>query len=70
MDPTAVKSFFESKAVWGGIIGVAASMAGLAHYSLSAADTASAADAAINIVTAVGSLMAIYGRVVASKKIG
>jgi len=64
-----IKSFFESKAVWGGIIGLVGSTVGLGHYTLTPADAASAVQAATSIATGIGSLLAIYGRVVASKKI-
>jgi hypothetical protein len=64
-----IKGFFESKAVWGGIIGLIGSTVGLGHYTLSPADAASAVQAVTSIATGIGSLLAIYGRVVASKKI-
>jgi hypothetical protein len=65
-----IKGFLESKAVWGGIVALAGSALGIGHYTLSTADAAQAVELVVSITTAVGSLVAIYGRVVASKKIG
>ncbi len=42
----------------------------LGHYTLSPADAAQAVDLLSGIAGAVGGLIAIYGRVVATKKIG
>ena len=42
---------------------------GLGHYTLTPADAASAVDLISGIVSAAGGLVAIYGRIVASKKI-
>jgi hypothetical protein len=64
------KSWIESKAVWGGIAAVAGAALSLGHYTLTPADAAHAVDLVTGIVTAIGGLVAIYGRVVASKKIG
>lgn len=65
-----IKGFFESKAVWGGIVGLIGSAVGLGHYTFSPGDAGHAVDALVSIATGVGSLLAIYGRVAASKKIG
>jgi hypothetical protein len=64
------KGFFESKAVWGGIVALAGAGTGALHYSVSPADAANAVELFTAIATAAGSLIAIYGRVVATKKIG
>jgi hypothetical protein len=64
-----MKGFFESKAVWGGIIGMAASGLSLGHFSVSAADQATVIELVTGLPGLVGSLLAIYGRVVASKVI-
>lgn len=64
------KGFFESKTVWGGIVAPASAGAGALHYSVSAADAANVVELLTSIATGIGSLIAIYGRVVATKKIG
>jgi hypothetical protein len=64
------KGFFESKAVWGGIVALVSAGASALHYSVSAADAANAVELFTAIATGIGSLIAIYGRVVATKKIG
>jgi len=64
------KTWVASKAVWGGVVAVAGGALGLGRYTLTPADAAHAVDLISGIVSAVGGLVAIYGRVVASKKIG
>lgn len=64
------KGFFESKTVWGGIVGLLASVFALGRYALTPAEIADATNALVAIATAVGSLIAIYGRVKATKMIG
>jgi hypothetical protein len=65
-----IKGFFESKAVWGGIVAVLSGALAWGHYTLSADDAKQAVELITGIVTDIGGLIAIYGRVVASKKIG
>lgn len=65
-----VKSWMNSKGVWGGIVAAAGGLLALGHYTLSAQDAATAVDLLSGVASAVGGLIAIYGRVVASKKIG
>jgi hypothetical protein len=50
-------------------VALGGSALGLAHYTLTPADAASAVDLVSGIASAIGGLVAIYGRVVASKKI-
>ncbi|MCK5296456.1 MAG: hypothetical protein KAJ75_06175 [Alphaproteobacteria bacterium] len=64
------KPWWKSQGVWGGIIAVAAGIGGLFGYSISGADQASIAEAGIGIASAVGGLVAIIGRISASKNIG
>lgn len=65
-----VKSVLESKTIWGGIVALAAGGLGVLHYSITPADQASLVGLLTSLATGVGSALAIYGRVVASKKIG
>jgi hypothetical protein len=64
------KTLTQSKTFWGAVVAVGGSALTLGHYSLSPADAAHAVDLLSGIASAVGGLIAIYGRVVASKKIG
>lgn len=63
------KGFFESKTVWGGIISLAAFTLTWAGYTISEADKISLANDIVALVGIAGSLLSIYGRVVASKVI-
>lgn len=63
------KDFLASKTVWGALVALTGSVVEFGHYNLSPDDAAHAVDLITSIVGALGSLYAIYGRVVASKKI-
>jgi hypothetical protein len=65
-----VKSLFASKTIWGAFIAIIAGVLSLFGYQLGAADQAELINAASGIAAAVGGLLAVYGRVVASKRIG
>lgn len=65
-----VKALTESKTFWGAVVALTGSALSLGHYTLSPADAAQAVDLLSGIASAVGAGVAIYGRVVASKKIG
>jgi hypothetical protein len=58
------KSLIESKTIWGAFLAVAATLAQLAGYDIG--DTNGLAN---EIVTIAGALFAIYGRIVAVKRI-
>jgi hypothetical protein len=64
------KSLLESKTFWGAMVALGGSALSLGHYSLLPADAAQAIDLFSGLATAIGGLFAIYGRIVASKKIG
>jgi hypothetical protein len=64
------KTLTQSKTFWGAIIALGGSALTLGHYTLTPADAAAAVDLLSGIAGAVGGLIAIYGRVVATKKIG
>jgi hypothetical protein len=63
------KALTESKTFWGAIVALAGSALTLGHYTLTPADAAQAVDLLSGMAGAVGGLIAIYGRVVATKKI-
>lgn len=67
---TDVKSLFASKTVWGGILALIAALAGLFGYTITPADQAALMETATAIVGAIGGVLAIYGRIVATKRIG
>ena len=65
-----IKGALSSKTIWGGIIAVLAGIAGSFGYTFGLEDQAGLADAAVGVVGAIGGIVAVYGRVVAKKKIG
>jgi len=64
------KTLTQSKTFWGAVVALAGSALTLGHYSLSPADAARTVDLLSGAASAVGGLVAIYGRMVATKKIG
>lgn len=67
MDET--KSWYMSKTVWGGLIAVAAGAAGAFGYTIAPDDQAQIVDAVVVVATVVGGLLAVFGRVKASKAV-
>ncbi len=64
------KSLVESRTFWGAVVALIGSALSLGHYTLSASDAAQAVDLISGIAGALGSLLAIAGRVMASRQIG
>lgn len=64
------KSIWQSRSVWGGIIAVVAGIGALFGYSLRPEDAQQLVDAGIAFASLVGGILAIIGRVQATKKIG
>ena len=64
------KSWLASKAVWGGLIAIVATVATWFGYGMSAGDQAGIVDGLVIVGGAVGGLLAIVGRVYATKQIG
>ena len=64
------KALTQSKTFWGAVVALGGAALTLGHYSLSPADAAQAVDLLSGVAGAVGGLIAIYGRMVATKKIG
>ena len=64
------KILTQSKTFWGAVVALGGAALTLGHYSLSPADAAQAVDLLSGVAGAVGGLIAIYGRMVATKKIG
>ena len=65
-----IKNVLASKTICGAAIAVLAAMAGLFHLNFGAADQAQLLDAIDQIFTAIGGLIAIWGCVTATKRIG
>jgi hypothetical protein len=71
-----VKPWYQSSGIWGGLIAVIAPVAGFFGYTLTADDAKALADGVTQLIVAgsgvasiVGGIIAIVGRVRASKKI-
>ncbi len=64
------KPLIQSKTFWGAVVALGGGAVTLGHYTLTPADAAQAVDLLSGIAGAVGGLIAIYGRVVATQKIG
>lgn len=64
-----VKSFFASKTIWGGLIALIASAAAIWGYAITPADQAQIVELVTGIGGIIGSVLAIYGRIVATRKI-
>jgi hypothetical protein len=69
-DLSGTKPAVASTGVWGGIIAVIAGIAGLFGYSITEADQASLVQSVSAGMATLGGLIAVWGRVRASKKIG
>ena len=67
---TDVKSWLFSKGVWGGLIALIGVLANLFGYTFGLDDQTMLGQQIDNIVTAVGAIIGIYGRVMATKMIG
>lgn len=65
-----VKSLLTSKTIWGALVAVLGGITSLFGYTVSPADMTAVVDTVGQVVGIGGALYAIYGRVVASKKIG
>ena len=57
------KKWYQSKAVWGGLIAVAAAIASAFGYAVSPEAQSSLVDAIITLGGGVGGLLAVYGRI-------
>ena len=66
---TSTKSFLASTTVWGGLVAVAAAILGFFGYTIAEADQAAIVDAVASAAGLIGGLIAIVGRVRASKRI-
>jgi cytochrome bd-type quinol oxidase subunit 1 len=65
-----IKGALSSKTVWGGIVTVASVIAGIFGYTVAEGDTAALVEAISQLGAVVGGIIAIVGRIYATKKIG
>lgn len=63
------KGALQSRGVWGGLVAAGAGVAGLLGFAFSPADIADATTALASIASGVGGVLAVIGRVRATKKI-
>ncbi|OLP46857.1 hypothetical protein [Rhizobium oryziradicis] len=63
---TDSKAWYESKAVWGAVIAILASILHLGGYELGLLEQGQLVDGVVSLVGSVGALVALYGRIVAS----
>lgn len=67
---TETKPWWQSRTLWGGIVAVGAGVAGLFGVDLDAETQSQLATHAAAIASAAGGLLAVYGRVKASTRVG
>lgn len=63
------KPVWQSKTIWGGAVAVVAAILGLFGYSVSSGDQALIVEYGLSAASAIGGLVAIYGRLTATKVI-
>lgn len=64
------KSALQSRGVWGGAAAVVGGLGGVLGYSISPQDVAQLPVLITSITSSIGGLLAIYGRIKATHKIG
>jgi len=64
------KSLLTSRGVWGGLLAVVASIAGLFGYTVTPDQQFELLEAAALVASGVGGVVAVWGRVSATKRIG
>jgi len=63
------KKWFESKTIWGALVAVAASVAGGFGFSINEASQLELTNAVVQLVAAMGAMVALYGRLNATQVI-
>ena len=66
---TDQKPWYASRAVWGALIAIAASLGGMAGWTFSVDDQSRLADLAVEAASLAGALLALFGRIAARKTI-
>jgi len=65
-----IKSWLTSKTVWAGIVAIIAALLGHWGYTFSGQDQTDFQNTVVPLITGISGIVAIIGRVVASKRIG
>jgi hypothetical protein len=65
-----MKPWYQSKTVWGALIAIAAPLLGHAGLQVGGTEQAEIADALTAFAGTVGGLLALYGRLTATKGVG
>lgn len=65
-----VKGMLSSTGVWGGLIVVLSALLGMFGYTIAPEDQQALVDTVSQIGAMIGGVLAIYGRVTATKRIG
>ena len=60
------KPWYTSKTIWGALVAIAATLASMMGFDLDTQAQGQLVDAALQLVTAAGALVAIFGRLVAT----
>ena len=63
------KKWYQSKTVWGSVVTIAAAVAGVFGYGIDADTQGRIVENISSVIAAVGGLFALFGRLVADKKI-
>lgn len=66
---TDMKMWYQSRAVWGGLVAILASCANLAGLDITADDQMQLVDGLTALAAAAGGLLAVYGRISAIKRV-
>ena len=64
-----MKEWWKSKTIWGGIVALLSGIAGVFGYTLLPGDQAALVDGGALLAGSIGGLIAIWGRVKASKSL-
>lgn len=64
------KSFFKSKAIWGGLAATLGGGIPILGYVVSGADVMEMRELILSLVSTLGGMASIYGRVKATRRIG
>lgn len=65
-----MKPWYQSKTVWGALIAIAAPLLGRAGLELGGTEQAEIAEALTTLAGTIGGLLALYGRLTATKGVG
>lgn len=60
-----MKNWYQSKTIWGALVVILSALLRAAGYEFGEAEAAQLTDAAATIATAIGGLLALYGRLTA-----